>query len=247
MTLSEALMGRRQAADGRGDLSPWLTMALPLAFLVLAFGSRAVSEELYRRVVMSETGIVENATVILLIPAILAGIAVFAGRGRLPWPWIGWWALLLAVAALYFAGEEASWGQHWFGWGTPDWVGTLNDQGETNLHNMSSWLDQKPRIVLLTWVLVGGIVVPLWFRRRRFDPRVDWRAWFWPTMACVPPAVLGVLVHLLDVWRDDSGLPMPALLRVRNAELQELFFACFVLFYLGSLWVRLSALAPERR
>src|SRR3546814_4167282 len=53
------------------------------------------------------------------------------------------------------AGEEASWGQHYAGWLTPDNWQALNDQGETNLHNTSSWLDQKPRTLLEIGVIVG--------------------------------------------------------------------------------------------
>jgi hypothetical protein len=46
---------------------------------------------------------------------------------------------LLVAAAIIFilaAGEEISWGQRIFGFGTPDEVSSINDQHEFNLHNI---------------------------------------------------------------------------------------------------------------
>lgn len=45
---------------------------------------------------------------------------------------------LLAIFFLVVFGEEISWGQRIFGWETPETLGTLNRQNETNLHNL--WL-----------------------------------------------------------------------------------------------------------
>src|SRR3546814_15941194 len=86
------------------------------------------------------------------------------------------------------AGEEASWGQHYAGWLTPENWQALNDQGETNLHNTSSWLDQKPRTLLEIGVIVGGILIPL-LALRRPALREGRFALFLPPLACVPVAV----------------------------------------------------------
>lgn len=45
------------------------------------------------------------------------------------------WLVLLALGFFFIGMEEISWGQHFLGWSTP--VGLANEQGETNLHNMS--------------------------------------------------------------------------------------------------------------
>src|SRR3546814_4343016 len=76
------------------------------------------------------------------------------------------WIVLALLGSVYMAGEEASWGQHYAGWLTPEGWQAINDQGETNLHNTSSWLDQKPRTLLEIGVIVGGIIVPLLALRR---------------------------------------------------------------------------------
>ena len=35
----------------------------------------------------------------------------------------------------------------WFGWETPEYIARINDQGETSLHNMSSWLDHNSPLI----------------------------------------------------------------------------------------------------
>lgn len=45
--------------------------------------------------------------------------------------------LLLAVLMFICAGEEISWGQRIFGWGTPEGWSEMNAQAETNLHNLT--------------------------------------------------------------------------------------------------------------
>lgn len=47
--------------------------------------------------------------------------------------------LLLFIGIVFFfgAGEEISWGQRIFGWETPESIAAINDQNETNLHNVN--------------------------------------------------------------------------------------------------------------
>jgi len=49
----------------------------------------------------------------------------------------GWfWYLILALLFVFVTGEEISWGQRLFGWGTPDWMMEQNIQEETTIHNL---------------------------------------------------------------------------------------------------------------
>ena len=116
-------------------------------------------------------GIVEHLTVLVLLPGIAAGaVAVLRHRRAFPEPWVAAWVATWTAACIYFAGEEISWGQWIFGWETPEAMEALNDQGETNLHNMSSWLDQKPRALVETWIVVGGLLLPVLRRVRGVTP-----------------------------------------------------------------------------
>ena len=46
--------------------------------------------------------------------------------------------LLIALGTFFVAGGEIAWGQHIFGWSTPEELEAVNAQQETTLHNISS-------------------------------------------------------------------------------------------------------------
>ena len=194
----------------------------------------------YDRYIESESGIVENATALILIPAILAGILVLRQHRLLASRLLTLWVAAVTLGCVYFAGEEVSWGQHWFGWQTPELIARLNDQGETSLHNISSWLDQKPRTLLLLWV-VGGIAYPIWARLRSRDgaPESTRQGWFWPRYVCMPAAMLAILVRLPEYARAWLDASLPPWLAFRASEPQEYCFALFLLVYTWSLYLRL--------
>jgi hypothetical protein len=185
-------------------------------------------------------GIVEHATVVVLIPGIAAGFAAFFfHRRQLPGAWLGWWILIWTLACVYFAGEEISWGQWIFNWETPDFIEQLNTQQETNLHNMTPWLFQKPQALIELWIFIAGLIMPL---RRRFkknrapsDPQ-GWRFWALPTYVCVPSAALTVLVRLFRSL--PTITPMPHLNELGTSELREYYIALFLCLYMMSFWYR---------
>ena len=219
-------------------------MWLPLAALALELGFRVVNEPLYRALWQSERGPVETATVVVLLPGIIFGFMAIRRRRRLPVRWLGAWLAVIIAGSIYFGGEEASWGQHWFGWQTPQAMAGLNDQGETNLHNTSSWLDQKPRLVLEMGILVGGVLylLVLWLLRRpRPSSSGDTDHWLWPGPELLPTALLAIAVGLpqrLEKW---FGWPIPYPLDIRASETQEFYFALFLALYLWSFQRRLAA------
>jgi hypothetical protein len=225
------------------------------------------SPDLFNKMLLKEVlaegkrgGLVEHLTVLVLLPGIVAGLcAAVRYRKRLPGvPWLlaGWFALW-ALACVYFAGEEASWGQHLFGWQTPDWVGAIyetlgmvNDQGETNIHNASSWLDQKPRAAVELWVVIGGIVVPaiyLLSREARHNPR-SYVYWIFPTHVGLVAAALMLLVRVLDLLADPPGAAADAegavdggrsfIADLGSSEVREFYIATFLSLYLLSFWYR---------
>ncbi|MDX1572099.1 MAG: hypothetical protein R3200_16565, partial [Xanthomonadales bacterium] len=182
---------------------------------------------------MGEQGLIELSTFFLLLPAVVLGFLAqsrHAGMGRV-------WLVALTLGCVYFAGEEVSWGQHLFGWATPDPVSRINDQQETNIHNISSWFDQKPRLLLELWVL--GLTV------MAFSPplRRRWGRWdfLWADRRLAVPGLLAILVRLPERIADGFDATLPQLLNFRLAELQELMFAWVLLLF---LWVSLT---PARR
>lgn len=226
------------------QLPVWAWLWLPIAAIVIELGFRMINEPLYRTLWQSELGPVETGTVVVLLPGIIAGLFALRYVRFLPTRWLAGWLVVAILGSIYFCGEEASWGQHWLGWETPEAMGNLNDQGETNLHNTSSWLDQKPRLALELGVLVGGLLYPLFLlagRLPRSNQATDPQYWLWPTGQQLPTAVLAIAIGLpqrLEKW---FGWPIPYPLDIRASETQEFYFALFLALYLFSFQRRLYA------
>jgi hypothetical protein len=79
-----------------------------------------------------EDGPIENLQALLYATGGLFFLVVGFRHRRNPWAW------LLAVGLLLCAGEEISWGQRIFGFGTPSGLDGVNIQNEANLHNIEN-------------------------------------------------------------------------------------------------------------
>lgn len=187
------------------------------------------------RMLKGEAGIVENATVIFLVIAIGFCVASLKSVGRQQLTgYLKAWLVLLILGAAYFALEEISYGQHMFGWGTAETWKELNDQDETNLHNVHALFDQVPRALLTLGILVGGVIFPLYrhFRARPLQPD-DRFYWQWPTMDCVTIGLLVLLIRpIMSLFETDI---------INTGETKENFFALFILLYCISLYQRLRS------
>ncbi len=220
------------------DASPWWWLALPVGLAVVLSFLWNISPNRFIAWAAGESGLVEVSQVVILLAAVAVALRILsmarARRDRLMTTWVG----LVALTCVMIAGEELSWGQHIFGWATPSGWNALNVQGETNLHNISSWLNQKPRALLELGVLVGGIAIPLValarprIRRGRFGI-------YLPPLACLPAALIAEVVRMWD--RLVIGLGGHSWLFHRSSEIQELYFYLFILFYVIILRRRLSA------
>lgn len=218
------------------ELPPMLWLGAPFVVALAPYVLQALG---FRHVLFGESGLVEWLTVVFLAVAIFYTLAALRARPR-----AGWFTAYLAVFALgavYFAGEELSWGQHVFGWSTPEGWADFNDQGETNLHNSWPLFDQAPRLALSLAALIGGIGVPLYRRRRGIAPPPPgcW-AGLWPTMVCLPVAALALGVSVFDDIVETLGIA-PRWLDVSAGELKECLLALFIMIYIASLRRRLPA------
>ena len=223
---------------GLRDLPTWLWLWFPPLLLLVQYGFRIYDHALYRRWIEGELALVELATPCVLLIGIAAGIAAMRMRHRLPEARLGIWLSLVVIGSIYFAGEELSWGQHLFGWQTPELLETINDQEETNVHNISSWFDQKPRLLLELWVLIGGVIYPLMHWRERGAAPRTWQSWFWPTHVVLPAAVLAIVVRIPERLKPLLGVQSWPL-EIRYSEPQEYYFALFLTIYTLSIWYRL--------
>ena len=81
----------------------------------------------------------------------------------------------------------------------------LNDQAETNLHNVHALFDQVPRALLTLGILVGAVVLPLYrhFRDIRLDESNRFY-WQWPRLDCVSIGLLVILIRPIQSLIDSD-------------------------------------------
>jgi len=149
-------------------------------------------------------------------------------------PLLRFWCFAMFLGGVYLAGEEASWGQHYLGWLTPDTWASINDQAETNLHNVSNLLDQLPRGILMAGIVVTGIIYP-WILTTKpglLPSRFDFT---YPPLALRWIAVLISLGWVYRALRKYGDLG--EFLIYRPGEFQEIFIVWFLFYYaLFLLW-----------
>jgi len=233
-------------ADG-SELSKWIWVwPLPLALAVIIAGYIILEPKAYQFWIESEFGFIEIATPLILIPAIICGVKIFRKRHKLPNKLLTFWFVMVTLGSVYFAGEDLSWGQHYIGWETPEHIAELNKQEETNLHNMSSWFNQKPRLALEMFVLIGGVFVAAWRKiKGEIFSAGGLAYWFWPGFACLLAAVLAIVTRMPEriyKWNDHSFEFWLFPVNIRYSEIQELYFAFFLMIYLVSVLQRLKSI-----
>jgi hypothetical protein len=227
----------RAWAPDRSDA--WWTTNLPIAVVIAVVAIHFFALDFYRAHVLPEGyGFLELTQFILAATASLLCFQalrfnVVKGSGLL------WAAILLfALAAFYIAGEEHSWGQHFFNWNTPSYWAELNRQQETNLHNTSVWFNQRPKLVFDAAMFIGGLVVP--FIQLWTGPfRKPLMALLTPTLAIVPAALIALVFKGIDDVAKDV---LNSSLFTRPAEVVETFQYLYMLFYVIVLRRRLRAL-----
>jgi hypothetical protein len=228
-------MGIKVITERDQYLKPLLWLWVPLGVLVAQVFIEISLPQKYYTAFHTENGPIETVqTYILIIAIIIAVRGFFMVRGGADL-FLKIWFAVAALGCFYTAGEEISWGQHLFGWGTPEGWQEVNDQFETNLHNTSSWLDQKPRLILELGIITGGILMQIvparWLAKLPAAVR-----------NVVPPRVLmfTALLYLVVKMANHTGDAFGLVFFKRASEVNEYFMYYFVLLYL--LWlVRKSA------
>lgn len=215
----------------------WLYGPFFLFFVQIAI--EILADKPMKRALLDEGGIHEGLqALVMLVGAILAARLLCAVKGA----WLKIWYGIAFVGCFYVTGEEVSWGQWIFNWDTPENWGKINDQNETNLHNISGWFDQKPQALLQFGVLVGGIVIPLLgaLAPHRLPERF---AAIYGGLNLLPVASIALLLKMIDTICDRLDITV----FYRTSEVLELFIYYFVALYLYTMSLRLNRLpsAPK--
>lgn len=183
-----------------------LYVVLPIAGIPLCAGLLSMIPASRVGWFYSENGPVELGTALFFLLAALAAVVhLVRHRARLPVVHRCLFALF-ALAALFVGLEEASYGQHLIGFGTPEWFEANNAKDELNLHNLYG---NKPSRLMRS---VGSIAIPLfcialplvYFRREKV-----WRPGHWQH-------------HLLPRWELFAWVAMAQLATLPNKLPEEL-------------------------
>jgi hypothetical protein len=154
--------------------------------------------------------------------------------------------VLVGVGAFVVAGEEISWGQRILGLATPDALKNINQQGETNIHNISG----LQRVFNIGELLVGvyGFAVPLLWASRvaRTRLRLDRLG---VDRLLIPPLCLAVLFFLPFAYRTIRAVALPvAGERITEfGELPELTLYLAILITGLVIWRALSRTGAAAR
>jgi hypothetical protein len=207
----------------------WWWLGVPVIAGVFVLGTYRLAPDWYHRYVLPEGyGILEISH--FLMP--LFGLFIAASLLLMPFvrarPFVFTVALIGALSCLYIAGEEMSWGQHFFHWNTPEYWAEVNRQQETNLHNTYAVFEKTPRSMLEIGIFVGGLLVPLaaiflpWLRACR-------ASLFLPADALVPTAMGALIFKLIDRLQQGGHI---GIILQRPAETIETYLYFFILAYL---------------
>lgn len=220
------------------DLHKIIWLLLPIVVTLIPYIARIMGAHT-DGYMYGEKGFIENITVIFLLTAIIACLLFLFAKEKIQFSGIKAWMVLFLLSAIYFAGEEMSWGQHFFGWGTPDQWTEFNDQQETNLHNTAAIFDQIPRTLLSLAALIGGVLIPIFRKYKNHIPsKESFFDWLLPTYVCLPAALLSLLVSWHEKIYKLLEVNIPAVLDIRAGETKECLLALFMMVYALSIWYR---------
>ncbi len=179
----------RPFASDPGWSEAWWWLAVPVLIalgVIIAFARDPAWYDAW--VIPEGYGVLELTQFIIMLAALGIAVRLLFKPFVRQRPFLLTFTILSALSCLYIAGEEMSWGQHFFHWNTPEYWALVNRQGETNLHNTYAVFEKLPRAILEICVFVGGILVPL---AAMFDARVRTNrlSLFLPAAAMVPTAI----------------------------------------------------------
>jgi len=208
-------------------LNKTLWIGVPVLLILIQLGIEVFLSGATKELLLQEGGPHETLQAVVMFLAFIMATYLTA---RIKGKWLKLWFGIAALASLYVAGEKVSWGQWIFYWDTPEHWAALNDQNETNLHNTSSWFDQKPQILLQIGVLVGGIIIPL---LKIFNPAKlpeKFNA-IYGDYQLLPTALIALSLKITDTLCDAFHLKF----FWRISEVLELYLFYFVALYLYTM------------
>ena len=218
-----------RASDQTYGIRSHTKRAIMIAPILIVFAQAALLiHPATRRVclwILRENHPVELLTFVLfLIGGVAALLMTLKTRRCGKPPFVYRLYFVLSVALFFIAMEEIAWGQHLFGFHTPECLQSINRQGELTLHNIRPM--QGHSEVLRLVFGIGGLIA-IW---RSSRPSYQNAA----VPAILFPWFMVIALHAaVDVFNDE--IPIQKYfdyLMMRTSELIELLIAITVLLYI---------------
>ena len=229
----------------KNELHIFLWLFVPILIFLIFLIVKQLNPIFFVDFFQGEKGFIENGTFFILLISIITNFSVIKKIKTKEYNIQYFLMIIFLIGLVYFAGEEISWGQHWFNWETNNFFKNFNDQSETNFHNISSWLDQKPKAILLFFVLFGGILSPL-FSYNKDKNNLTFQYIFFPEISCFITSAFCLFFYLLDnsykiLCTGTPGIDIsckfiPQLFFFRTSEIIEFYIALFLLIYIFSIY-----------
>ena len=191
-----------------------------------------------------ESGFIENLQALFLIAAIIILIRI-ACKSKIKIVQI--FLAFKSIALIYYLGEEISWGQHYFGFITPEFFVDINNQKETNLHNISNIFDQLPRTLVLIWCSFTIFIIN--FLEKKININFIFKKLLIPSSKLIFISLILIIISTPDLIIDKFNLhpgyydavnglcpecktyDLITLSFIRFSELQELIFTFYFFSY----------------
>ena len=146
-----------------------------------------------------------------------------------------------ALAALLFiaAMEEMSWGQMIFNWGTPELLGSLNRQQETNMHNLAVFHDSTWTAFAVVFTLLAALsAMNYWLPSRHSWRRSRLVVLVLPACCSFSYFAIAALIYW-GVVVEKAGVDL-AYLHTREQEIAECLAAIGIFIHCVSLYLKPS-------
>ena len=149
-------------------------------------------------------------------------------------------ATLLFIAAM----EEMSWGQMIFNWESPELLGSLNRQQETNMHNLAVFHDSTWTAFAVVFTLLAALsAMNYWLTSRYCCRRSNLAALVLPASCAFSYFAIAALIYW-GVVLEKAGVDL-AYLHTREQEIAECLAAIGIFIHCVSLYLKPSQSASS--
>jgi hypothetical protein len=223
-------MNRKQSS-----LNLFIFWLFPLLCVASIFAPLLIGPKAVYWWAVSPRGFLENSPTLFLFIGVCHCISMLCRKDVWRDKSVRGWIIAFILASIYFSGEDLNWGQYWLNLDVPQYFVENNGEPEINLHNMTTWLNQKPRLIMQIWAIIACVLVPMgweWPKKitRTFVPPV-----FWPhTKNFLFTVGLALIVGLLDKI-DPVSIPLRENTGIRFSEIQEMLMAYLMMLYAADL------------